>query len=507
VFIRKKLNRGGSTTVQVIDKSSGNFRIVKTIGLAKNEDQLRDLILQAEQELGKITGQDRLHFSYSDDELFLRQVKSGLRKVMVTGPELVLGKIFDEIGYGRITDSLFRHLVITRLIHPGSKLKTVDYLLHYRGVHTNEDRIYRYMDRFAVNHKETAIAITFEHTRKILGGQISIAFYDITTLYFEASDEDDLRRLGFSKDGRAQNPQILLALMLGIDGQPLAFEVFEGDKFEGHTLIPVVEAFRTRYQLQNLVIVADAGLLSKDNISELIRLNYPFILGARLKGEVDTIKSRILEHNYHQQDTITIQKSAQVRLIINYSEKRAKKDAHARRQGLLRLEKSIRSGRLTKEKINNRGYNKYLRLRDKVGVEIDYKLFEADSKWNGLKGYVTNSSYSQMEILDNYKHLWTIEKAFRISKTDLRVRPIYHRLEKRIRTHICLAFCSYKIYKELERQLKAKKCPYSVEQALRALKTIYEASIVLPRSKSKRRILLPLDEIQEYILNAMEIKW
>jgi transposase len=362
------------------------------------------------------------------------------------------------------------------------------------------------MDRFDKAHKETAIALTFEHTRRILNNHISVAFYDITTLYFEAGDEDDLRKTGFSKDGKAQNPQILLALLVGVDGQPLAYEVFEGDKFEGHTMIPVVQAFKDKYNLPSLVIVADAGLLSATNITELTGLKYPFILGARLKNETDALKQQILAHVYKNNPTITIEKQNKIRLIINYSEKRAKKDAHLRRQGLERLEKSLKSGRLTKEKINNRGYNKYLRIKNAIAVEIDYKAFQADNKWNGLKGYVTNCNLSETEIMDNYKQLWTIEKAFRISKTDLRVRPIYHHLERRIKTHICLAFCSYKIYKELERQLKLKNFPFSVEQVLSALKTIYQAQVILPQSKKEKLVLLPLNEIQRQLLSAFEIK-
>ncbi|MBN4049731.1 transposase, partial [Bacteroidales bacterium AH-315-N07] len=152
----------------------------------------------------------------------------------------------------------------------------------------------------------------------ILNNRIAVAFYDITTLYFEASDEDDLRRTGFSKDGKAQNPQILLALLLGVDGQPLAYEVFEGDKYEGHTLIPVVQAFKKKYNLSSLIIVADAGMLSEDNITELIGLNYPFILGARLKNETDSIKQQILTQSYTDGKTITILKSNKIRLIVNY---------------------------------------------------------------------------------------------------------------------------------------------------------------------------------------------
>lgn len=505
MFVRKKKNKSGTTSIQIIDKSSGKFKIIKVVGCAQNEQQQKDLFQQAYELLPTLTGQSRIDFTFSEDELFIKQLHQSLKKVFVIGPELILGKIFDEIGYHQIPESLFRHLVITRLVYPGSKLKTVDYLLHYKGLYTNEDRIYRYMDRFDKNHKETAIALTFEHTKQILNHQISIGFYDITTLYFEASDEDDLRKTGFSKDGKAQNPQILLGLLVGIDGQPLAYEVFEGDKFEGHTMIPVIQSFKKKYNLTSLTIVADAGLLSADNIAELIRLEYPFILGARLKNETETLKQQILSHTYKDTSTVTIKKQDKIRLIVNYSEKRARKDAHLRKKGLERLEKSLRSGKLTKEKINNRGYNKYLKIKNEIAVEIDYTAFKADNKWNGLKGYVTNCDLSETEIMDNYKHLWTIEKAFRISKTDLRVRPIYHHLERRIKTHICLAFCSYKIYKELERQLKTKKIPLSVEQVLKALKTIYQALVILPKSKKKKLVFLPMDETQTLILHAFEV--
>ena len=140
-------------------------------------------------------------------------------------------------------------------------------------------------------------------------------------------------------------------------------------------------------------------------------------------------------------------------------------------------------------------------------MAIDYKAYKADSKWNGLKGYVTNSGLTESEIIDNYRHLWTIEKAFRISKTDLRIRPVYHRLERRIKTHICIAFCSYKIYKELERLLAIKKTGISVERALRELQTIYQAMVMLPKSRKKANVLLPLNEQQAAILKLLEVKF
>ncbi len=116
-------------------------------------------------------------------------------------------------------------------------------------------------------------------------------------------------------------------------------------------------------------------------------------------------------------------------MIISYSEKRAKKDAHNREWGLRRLEKNLRTNKLTKKQINNRGYNKYLKFSGNLKVEIDYDKFEEDYKWDGLKVYITNSKLTAKKIIENYKNLWQIEKAFRISKTDLKARPIFHHLK------------------------------------------------------------------------------
>lgn len=506
MFIRKKKNKSGSISVQLIDKSSGKYVVTRSIGSGKSDNAIEELLNKAQEELLIFKKQTKLDFVYEQDKEFLYNIENSFKSLSVAGPELILGKFFNEIGFNEIPDELFRYLVITRLVYPGSKLKTIDYLMNYKGIYTNKDRIYRYLDKFNINYKEQATDIVFNHTKRILNDQITVAFYDITTLYFETSDEDDLRRLGFSKDGKSQNPQILLGLLVGIDGQPLAYEIFEGNKYEGHTLIPVVEVFKKKYNLHSLIIIADAGLLSKENIEKLQEQNYPFILGGRLKNEPKEIKAKILSLHFKNGQSKAIQKGNGVKLIINYTSQRAKKDAHTRKEGLQRLEKNLKTGKLTKQHVNNRGYNKYLKIKNEIAAEIDYKAFEEDNKWNGLKGYITNCKLTEDEVINNYRELWNIEKAFRISKTDLRVRPIYHRLERRIKTHICLAFCSYKLYKEFERQLKLKKSKLSVEQALSVLKTIYKAKIILPKAKKTVEILLPLSFEQKSILKDFEIK-
>ena len=180
---------------------------------------------------------------------------------------------------------------------------------------------------------------------------------------------------------------------------------------------------------------------------------------------------------------------------ITYSDKRAKKDKYNRERGLKKLEKRIRTGKLTKASINNRGYNKYLKLEGQINVVIDKSKFEQDAKWDGLKGYLTNAKLSKDEILENYQHLWRIEKAFRVVKTDLKIRPIYHRKQKRIEAHICLTFVAYKVYKELERQLKEKKSDLSPEKVIEILQSIYQIEIKNPiNNESIKKTILLTDE-------------
>jgi len=506
VFVREKRNKSGSVSVQVIDTSGSKDRLVKTIGSSNNPEQIKVYLIQAKEYIDQYKRQNRLDFHYQEDADFLQSLQSGLKKVQMIGPELILGKLFDEIGFNQVDESLFRHLVISRLVFPLSKLKTCQYLRRYNNVEVTSDQIYYYLDKLEEKQKQLVEQISFAHTLKLFDGHLSVVFYDVTTLYFEASDEDDLRKTGFSKEGKHQHPQIVLGLLVSLNGYPLAYELFEGNKFEGHTMLPVVEAFKKRYHLGRLMIVADAGLLSNKNIEELLSKEYEFILGARIKNESDYIKQQILSHHFADGGGILMKRNDQTRLIVSYSLSRAKRDAQNRQRGLKKLEKALNKGRLTKQHINNRGYNKYLKLQGNVDISIDYDKFHLDGQWDGLKGYITNSNLPKEEIIENYKHLWQIEKAFRISKTDIRIRPVYHRLRNRISAHITIAFCAYKLYKELERQLKVKKSKLSVEQAIDLLKTIYSIKVKLPKSAKIKNVLFAEEEAQYHLLKIFDIK-
>ena len=192
------------------------------------------------------------------------------------------------------------------------------------------------------------------------------------------------------------------------------------------------------------------------------------------------------------------------KLIISYSESRAKKDKSNRERGLRKLEKSINSGRLTKSNINNRGYNKYLKLEGEIKITIDENKFKDDARWDGLKGYLTNTTLSKEETISNYNQLWKIEKAFRIAKTDLKVRPVFHRAKRRIEAHICIAFVAYKLYKELERQLKEKKSSWSPEKAIEIAKVIYGVKAVTPTTKEEVTKILYLTEEQRHVATLFD---
>lgn len=497
MFVRKKKNPSGVISVQVIDKSSGKYVVKKTIGSSKDALQVEQLIYQAQEWIQVQTGQEDIDFT--NYERLTQSILDQVSEVTVSGIELLLGGIFDQIGFNEINSQLFKPLVLSRIESPSSKLKTTDYLSKYYSLHIDVERIYRYMDKLYDNQKEKVQQISYQHTKGILSDEIRMVFYDVTTLYFEIEKEDDLRKTGFSKDGKHQHPQIVLGLLVSVGGYPLAYDIFEGNKYEGDTMLPIIEGFKQRYQFERLTVVADSGLISSRNITRLEEKGYKYILGARIKNQTSQIAQQICALDLKDGESKLVWKDKQTVLIINYSDKRARKDLFNRERGLKRLENQIASGKLTKSNINKRGYNKYLKLEGEMNISIDKEKFEHDSKWDGLKGYQTNDmSLSKESVIENYKQLWKIEKAFRISKHDLKIRPIYHRVQRRIEAHICLSFAAYKVYKELERQLIEKKAIISAEKAIDIAKTIYTI---------KARVIGSNQTIEKTIINNEEQKY
>lgn len=497
MFVRKKRNKSGVISIQVIDKSSGKYRLLKTIGSSSVTSEVDRLFNEGKEWIKRQTGIQELDFT--DYNHHTQLVIQGIEQISVLGPEILLGKIFDDIGFNQIKESLFKQLVLARLCFPVSKLKTTDYLSKYQFLDIDVQVVYRYLDKLYNQQKDSVQQISYHHTLSILNNKISVVFYDVTTIYFEAENEDELRKTGFSKEGKHQHPQIVLGLLVSKGGYPLAYDIFSGNQFEGHTMIPIIDAFKSKYKLDKLVVVADAGLLSKENINLLEQGGYEYILGARIKSVDKKLKEQILSLELINGASSTIEVDSKTKLIISYSEARARKDAYNRERGLKKLEKQIKTGKLTKASINNRGYNKFLKIESEVKISLCAHKIIADKKWDGLKAYITNTTLKKEEVLENYKDLWQIEKAFRIAKTDLEIRPIYHRIQRRIEAHICIAFAAYKVYKELERQLKIKDSNLSAEKAIDIAKTIYAIKILHPKTKQITYSTIIKSEEQIYL--------
>ena len=539
MFVRKKPNKSGSVSVQVVAKTrSRRQKVIKSIGSSKDPKEIECLMAEGRDYINRhheplLPGIDEEEIGF---ERFLGQLNNS--QIQVVGPELVFGRLYDRIGYDKISSEMFRHMVICRLFNPGSKMKTVDYLERYLHVRYSLSKVYRFLDDLCYrpeedeeevaekkgenvpganegrksdarqkkgqDYKTIVEQVSYEHTKKVVGGEVTVCFYDMTTLYFEAAEEDELRKCGFSKDGKHSCPQIFLGLLVASGGNPIGYEIYEGSISEGKTIIPVVQALADRFGFGKPVVVADAGLLSKDNTEALVKDGYQYILGARPKNESEKVKESILALNLKYGDVAEVKRKDGSRLVVSCSEKRAAKDRHNREKGLARLQKRVRTGKLTKESINNRGYNKYLKLEGEVNVSIDLAKYEADAAWDGIKGYVTNTKLKADEVIDRYGDLWYIERAFRFNKFDLAVRPIYHRLRNRIEGHICICFTAYTILLELERILKAAKSEITVHRAQELTKTMYAISYVSPKSSLSQRVILGMSDEQQALYNLVK---
>lgn len=536
--VRKKKNQSGSISVQIVDRTNRGYKVVETLGCSDDETEIDKLHQKA---ILRINDLSQNLFSKSLDEtsekLLLKKLLSKLttQDFIPIGDELIFGKIFNNIGCNNLFNNvksirkqedknfLFKSLVISRLLYPGSKLELINYLSYFKNIDITSDKIYRFLDTLYQDEIKSRIeTCVFEHTKRVMNGEIIVTFYDVTTLYFESESEDDLRRVGFSKEGKIARPQIQLGLFTTLEGYPLSFEVYEGNKYEGHTLIDVLKKFQDRFQLDKKpIVVADRGMLNNDNIAYLENNNYKYILAYKIKNISNDLKEEIknltfiddnVTHNIEFKKVIPFADEndkkqtihVNQRLVLSYSTQRAKKDKYNRNKAIQRLENKIKSSKtITKKDLKLSYYAKYIDLDDnnsKITFNINNQKIIEDEKLDGIKGFVTNDfTLTANEIIEHYNNQYEVERAFRISKTDLKIRPIYHRLETRIKAHILISFVSYAIYKEFERKLKINNVKFNFSQKL--LRKIIEHLIALKIDDE----IIPINpsEIQKQILDIL----
>jgi len=486
-------------------------QVVEHIGSAKDETELKLLKAKAEQRLDELKPQRSLNLWPSIPTRSDLQ----LSRPFAWGLWQVIGSIYDGL---ELPAGLLKYLVLARVALPKSKRATARYLENNLQHAISPSAIYKFMDSLSqamVMDKLLAYA-----KAKATAGSISIVFYDVTTLYFENDQEDEdeningldyllgLRKYGYSKDHRADQPQVVVGLTVDSNGFPLDFQVYEGNIYEGNTLLNGINQVSKKLGLTDsqLTVVADAGMLNTANLNELESHGYYYIVGARLKSMSDPQTKVVLAWDYLKDgslDTILLasKKLHPRRLIVTYSDKRAQRHRQNRDRTIRRLRARLARGDVVKK-------SKYVNLdldNPKLTGSIDEAKVTADARFDGLRGYVTNTELSIDEVVANYGNLWQVEKSFRMSKTDLKARPAFHYKRQRIIAHLTICVAALAVLREFNQKLATlppdeTRQPVGQSIALEQLLAIWQYQLTI-KGKDSFPIYSELSELQKALLN------
>lgn len=490
-FVRRVRTASGATAVQIAEYSGGRQRIVKHVGSAHTEAEL-GVLLEHARELMSDPDQGVLALGVAptpavtplvagggDEVLFDAPSPSaggrdGGGRVLATTSRLLfdaLAGVYDQLGFDVLGDERFRDLIVARIVEPTSLLDTGRVLSDLGQPPASYSTMKRTMRRVeAAKYRDQIAAACFAHA--LNAGDVSLVLYDVTTLYFEAEKEDDLRKVGYSKERRV-DPQVVVGLLVDRTGFPLEIGCYEGNKAETQTIIPIVKQFAQRHGLSDMVVVADAGMLSASNLKELDDAGLRFIVGSRVTKAPIDLASHFRWHgdaftDAQLIDTITPKNSRLIendpmlkkeplwdleqhpgswRAVWAYSTKRAVRDNKTltlqenRAKEVIAGEKAARAPRFVRDTNGNK--------------TLDEASLARARRLVGLKGYVTNIGANLMgagEVIASYHELWRVEQSFRMSKTDLRARPMFVRTRDAIEAHLTIVFTALAVSREAQRR-------------------------------------------------------
>lgn len=426
--IRRVKTHSGSTAIQVGFHQGKRFKLSKHIGSSKDQKKILELTGLANEYIRSHNPQIELNFNPQSEEILF---KRGLKIIQSRLSEAYdyLCLIYSRIGFNRIDSKMLMHFAIIRVLEPASKSKSIVLLEKYFGICYKKTTVFRELLEL-VSLKEETIRIVIKYAKDNLHFDFSLVFYDVTTLYFETDKADEFRKNGFSKDNKINQPQVLVGLVVNNTGFPVYYDIFEGNTFEGKTIIPVILEIRRKYQIHKFTVVADAGMLSQDNLSELERCHIDYVVGARI-GNMKLQDVRIIASKLNGTDKKIVRNGD---TLFEYSGKRAAKDKADNDRQIKKAEYYLHNP----AKVFKR--SKFL-SSDKKTFKLNTKLIEKYHFLEGIKGYKTNITNISDELLvSRYKDLWKIEQSFRMAKSDLEARPIYHRKKSSIEYHILIVF-------------------------------------------------------------------
>lgn len=509
MFVRVKSSPNSpKRAVQIVESiregSRVRQRIVRHVGTALDEDELKRLRELAEyikakleeesqpglfppEQLAQMAIEARGREASTKEALPLDLRRLRERQRIVVGIHEVYGRIYRSLGFDRALVGQWRRpgaakilfqLVMARIANPASKRRTVADLAASFGVELSLPAVYRALDAIDERTQTRVKQLAFEAAEELLARPVSVLFYDCTTLYFESVAEDDLRQKGFSKENKSHQSQVLVALVVTPEGLPIGYELFPGSTFEGTTLKRALDVLRQNFRVERAIFVADSALLSQANLNLLDEHGIEYIVGARLKSlpkaRQRELTAAFAADNGRAKDRLVSWQGADGRrLVVSYSARRAEKDRHDRERALARLEKRLARSKSPASLISNSGYRRFLKLEGESSVVLDQTKIHAAATWDGLRGVTTNAAgLSDDQVLAHYHSLWQIEQCFRISKHDLRIRPIFHWSERRIRAHITLCFMALACVRHLTHRFAIQYEPLSAEAIRRHLSSI-----------------------------------
>lgn len=453
-----------------MEKVGRHNHLVKHLGTARNQWEHAELLKSGQE----FIDQKRIRsgkISLFDNQFERGELAKVLSRLSFKRPidRLTydcLWRFYQCLGFGEIDDDCFRDLVIARIAYPTSKRQTQAVL------ETNFDRryplnkIYDTLKRVTkLGYQQKAEKIVKDFVLQNISPEISLLFFDVTTLYFEAFNEDGFRKLGFSKDNKANQPQITVALTVTRYGIPLSFQSFAGNKFEGHLMLPVISNLVESFRLKAVIVVADSAMMSEENLKLLEDKGIKYIVGARLGNLTEDLLKKVVESTTKQDgESFRLSLPASRVLVVSYSQRRAAKDKSDREKKVKRATKI-----LSRPQTVVKGY-KFL-LSRLGGYELNRKLIEKAKLLEGLKGYLTNAlDLTNDEIIQRYGELWQVERAFRMSKSDLKARPIFHSLRESIEAHLLIVFVALVVSRWIE--LATRKSIARVVKILNQVKEI-----------------------------------
>jgi hypothetical protein len=503
-FVRRVRTASGAVAVQVVVKEHGEVVEVDHVGSAHTDAELALLLTAATDrmhpgqevlDLGPLpqpevrladvadwtdTNRDQIG-GVAGGEVEAtekRQVAGGGRVVRTSALTLwsVLGQAWRALGFDAVADEAFRAVVLARIIEPVSKADTVRVLDEVGVAGPSLRTIFRALGRCVKrDYRGLLASACLRHSTR--SGPLSLICYDVTTLHFEVENEDKLRKVGMSKERRV-DPQVQLGLLVDPSGFPLEVCCFEGNKAETKTLLPVLTAFAERHQVSEIVVVADAGMLSAANLNAIEDAEFSFIVGSRISKAPYDLAAHLQRHGNAFTDGQILESSRVMgsgkaarkrRVVYQYLFARHKRDDRAINAMVDRAEAVAAGTRPLKK-------DRFVKI-DATGKGVDWDLVERARQIAGLKGYITNLPAETMDgaaVIAAYHDLWQVEKSFRMSKSDLRARPIFHHQRDAIEAHLTVVFAALAISRYLQ-----DATGVSISKLVRTLRAVRSATVRL----------------------------